>query len=286
MAVAVSNISPADNATGINANFPVTFDLTDSTDMTMSLVEAVVNGISCTVANGLLDHWSIKTVSGGVYVSDLTSVTFGTLCHWYEAHLADITVVIKYNSSTLSTTSFTVAEDALAMSGGHPSIFFVEGLPPAPAIGLGAYYLVRSDGADWSKSHASFTIKPPMDTHGGVYFFVGKPFRTAVPASLVVGEQVRTAIPASLVVRGLARIKIPASIVVQGPIREKIPLSVIVGEEVRTVLPASLVVGEAVVTKIPSSLVVYETDKGMVVEVDVMDPDTATLLASLGVTFE
>lgn len=108
MAVALASIDPADGALGVWRDYPVTVEITDATDIDPSLVEVVVNGISCTVANGGLEAWNTKAISGGAQVDDLTDVYFGTLLRWWGGMPgADITVSVVYDGTTLDTVTFT-----------------------------------------------------------------------------------------------------------------------------------------------------------------------------------
>ncbi|MCP4897619.1 MAG: hypothetical protein GY906_11660 [bacterium] len=103
----VASISPADNAVRVAADQAVDVNITNATDMTLSLVEIIVNGVSCTVANGGLDYWQTTQVSGGSIIADLTDVWFATVARWFDSPLDEVTVTVKYDSTTISTTTFT-----------------------------------------------------------------------------------------------------------------------------------------------------------------------------------
>jgi hypothetical protein len=100
VAVALASVTPADGAEKIPRDFPVTAEITDTTDIDPSKVEVVVNGISHTLANGRLENWNVAAISGGSYVSDLTDVYFGTRREWWDAQVAGVeavTVTVKYD---------------------------------------------------------------------------------------------------------------------------------------------------------------------------------------------
>ena len=283
MAVVLDSISPENTAGNIAPNAPVVIELSDATDMTLALVEVLLGSVSHTVANGKLDYWSVRALSGGVYVDDLTSVTFATVPDWFSSSGEEISVTVKYNSVTISTTIFTVVDHAPQIAGGLASFNVLEA-SALPTSSLAYYYIVNR-GTDRSVAMASYYVLDRMTTNGGAHYYVAFPVRASMPASVVVGNPVSDVVPASAIVQAMTGQTAKSSVVVQGYFRQGMPSSVITGIVFRHGETSSAIVGIETVSKLPASVVVYGVIRGSVLEVSVIDDTTKTALEALGVAF-
>jgi len=284
MAVVVDSVSPADGAVNVFANTPVIVELSDSTDMTLSLIEVLLGSQSFTIANGGLEATGIKKVSGGVYVDDFTDVTVATRIDWYYMSGEEITVVVKYNSSTLSTTSFTVLDHEQH----YPAtgmIYYTAHEFTRPISSMRAYWICLNNGTDRCTGEAYYWTMDILKAQADLYYYVGHPIRVSQPVSAIVGELVEHVVDASMIVQAYMGQKVPASMVTQNWTSTSQPASVITGVYFRHGHKASVIVGAEVLTKLPASMVVYGVVRGTVVEIIVPDDTTRTVLEGLGVTF-
>jgi len=285
MAVTVTSISPADAETGVVGNSPVIVEINDSvTDLDHDLVEIIVNGVSSVDANGDLDYWNLKDISGGVYIDELQTVTYATLKDWYRGNLdGTITITVKYNSITISTTTFEFIPPGRRPN--NPSIWY--SIEPPVYSGRGAIfqYWVEIPTEYRSRGIITYNVNSKNATKADVVYTVGYIIKTSQASSMVVGELISSANPASTVVNGRSVAQQPASVIVQGWMRASQPSAIITGISFRYGQSVSTVVGVEIMSSIPASAIVYGVVRETTIDIEIQDASTKTLLEALGVTF-
>ena len=108
---ALADLAPATGSVNVLPDAPVTFRVTNATDIDLSLVELTIGTRSCTVANGLLLPWNTRDASGATVVDNLTDVYFtSTGLRWYTGSV-EVTAEVIYDSVSLGTTTWTASED-------------------------------------------------------------------------------------------------------------------------------------------------------------------------------
>lgn len=147
MAVAIATVDPADGDLKVVRDYPVTVELTDSSDLDPDLVEVIVNGVSHTVANGGLEYWQTTKIAGGAVVPDLTDVFFGTLLPWWAYGGGEVEVTVEYDGSTIGTQEWCTDEaegppfgplsQSMALAIGADASFFA---PDIQAEVISLYY--------------------------------------------------------------------------------------------------------------------------------------------------
>lgn len=250
-------------------------------------VEVVVNGVSCTLANGLLDLWGTAKVSGGAVIDWYQDVWFETLCQWWDASGANVTVTVKYKGSTISTTTFTTAEQESLWANGHYKwhALALGGIYDGPMAGHYKYFITTIEPWLCGGEFHYFIQAMPWTTFD-FYYWIAHPFRVDFVGSGIVGLPIGQDVPGSGVVNGWTRSDSPASGVVQGWTRKDANASGIVGVPVCHDDVAAGIVGVPFVNEAEASGIVFQVEEVMSLEVQVIDPETAALLAALGVTFE
>ena len=113
---ALADLAPATGSVNILPDAPVTFRITNGTDIDLALVELTIGAQSCTVANGLLLPWNTRDASGATVVDNLTDVHFtSTGLRWYTGSV-EVTAEVIYDSGSLGTATWTASEDDNAMA--------------------------------------------------------------------------------------------------------------------------------------------------------------------------
>lgn len=284
MAVALASLQPAGGAVGILPNAPVIAELTDSTDLDVSKVEVVVDGTSHTVANGGIEYWQITSVSGGAVVDDLTDVYFRALPSWYTGQLS-VTIVVKYDGATLSTTSFSVegneAQRAACAAWFRAFESDPNDLAGRCALGWNAF-AVTVEPATYDLWLA---VADTLGSSGAkLWYMVATEIVADVPASLVVATPVLNDVPASLVVEGDALTDNAASLVVQGELLVDAPVSFAVYLELLFDAAVSGVVSREVIADHLASLGVLGVNAATIIDLGVLSDEAVDFYQSLGVT--
>lgn len=253
-----------------------------------SLVEIDVGGITMTVANGGLETWPSSKLASGVIVDWHQDVWLRTLKLWWRGSLDYTTLLIKYNSSTLSTKHFTSGPwQDLGKGNGLYSWWYALAL--GGLLGrcgyLEASYTIGGFADYLTRGEFHYFIQTPPRGEFDAYYYICHAIRTDTPGSLVVGQPVAADTPGSLVVRGWCRSDTPGSLIVQGWIREDTPASLVVAIPVAFDLAAaSLVVAGNIVTDLAGSLVVSQVNDLNAIDVQVIDDIVAAMLSEVGVT--
>jgi len=284
VAVTVAAITPSDGAVSVYDGAPVDVELTDSSDMDLSLVEVIVDGVSCTVANGLLEVWNNTQVSGGAIIDQLQDVWFGARCSWRAGELHEITVEVVYDSATISTTTFETysAEDWSDRVDGLVMAFSAS--PEWLYARVVAQYNIVDLAVSLVTGTGMWYVADDLRASADGYYWVAHIFRVVAPASGVVGELARTLGPAAGVVEGWTRTRGPAAGIVQAWTRLRGPAAGIVAIPCRTVAPAAGIVGIPTTTAGPTAGIVYAVNARNTVEIRTVSAAEAALLSAAGIT--
>ena len=285
MAVTVVSITPADGTLAVSGSSPVVVEINDSvTDLDHDLVEIIVNGVSNTTANNGLDYWGLQTISGGAYVSDLQTVTYATLRHWCVGGIdGTATVVVKYNTVTLSTTTFDFAFPGRYAN--QPQMAYAAESPVYLGPGTVLQYIVESPSGFRLGGTIRYNVRRVNTTKSDIIYTVGYIIRTEQPAAMLVGQSVETVQAASAITYGFNTAKQPSAVIVQGWMWAQQPTAFITGIVFRYGQSVSSIVGVEIMAKVPASAVVYKVIRETVLDIEIQDASTKTLLEALGVTF-
>jgi len=284
MAVALASIDPVDGATNVLGDYPVTARITDATNIDPALVTVTVNGIACTIANGLLEAWNVKKVSGGAIVDDFTNVYFGTLVPWWDIGGASIAVDVDYNGSSLGSQTWT-ASTFEGPADGADGCVFVWATNPLHVAGADAYFEVV-EVYFGTNFELSFLIHE-LGSHNNAdaRYYIGTRFWDLADASGVVASVERALHDASGIVEGWARDLVDASAILQGWQRDLIDASGIAAVRFHFLFESSGVVGVEVLSLVDASGVVYAVNRNNILEVHVVDPGAYAALIAAGITF-
>lgn len=287
MAVALASIDPADTAINQWINYPVVAELTDATDLDPSLVELVVNGVSCTVANGGLTVWNTKTISGGAVVDDYTDIYCGITVDWWDGSVETITVDVNYDSSLVQSTTFTLISARQPCTSSPQDVWYAEAFRSARgAVRFGAYWVATQYESYLFERGIHFYVRLWSGTSFDDNYLVARWLRESQAASAIVAHRWTTAQDSSLIVYGPATTDMPATIIVQGPVRTAIPATATVGIRYRYGQAVSAICGIQTITALPASAVVFGSIDGPVIEIEVQDQATVDALTALGVVFD
>ncbi len=278
MAVSLDALIPGDGAAEVWPNRPVEVELSDSSDLDPALLEIIVDGTSCTVANGMLVTWQ------GSDAKELHAITQGI--EWFDASGAAIAVEIVYDSSTLDAASFTVVE--IGSEGGYCEGAWVALGEQLAAFGVGAVasFSVMDLYADLIRGELGYNVVDTMRSAAmdAVYYIAT--YRTwAGVSSGVVGAPAITDVPAAGIVEGWTPSYISAAGLVQAWMRHEVPAAGAVGVVTAVEVPASGIVGVVTATHGASAGIVYAVNRRNAVEVQVIDSTLYQTLTSAGVTW-
>lgn len=284
MAVTLASIDPADGAAGVFWNYPVTARITDATNINPALVTVTVNGIACTVANGLLETWNVKKVSGGAMVDDFTNVYFGTLAAWWDLGGDGIAVDVDYNGTSLGSQTWTASEHE-GPAGGADGCVFLWATNPLRVAGADASFEVAEThfGTNFELSYLIHELG--SHNNADARFYIATRFWDLVDASGVVAEVERALHDGSGVVEGWARDLVDASAILQGWQRDLIDASGAVAVRFHFLFESSGVVGIEALSLVDASAVVYAVNRNNILEVHVVDPGAYSALIAAGITF-
>ncbi len=295
MAVSLDALIPGDGAAEVWPNRPVEVELSDSSDLDPALLEIIVDGTSCTVANGMLVTWQ------GSDAKELHAITQGI--EWFDASGAAIAVEIVYDSSTLDAASFTVVEigseggycegawvalGEIGSEGGYCEGAWVALGEQLAAFGVGAVasFSVMDLYADLIRGELGYNVVDTMRSAAmdAVYYIAT--YRTwAGVSSGVVGAPAITDVPAAGIVEGWTPSYISAAGLVQAWMRHEVPAAGAVGVVTAVEVPASGIVGVVTATHGASAGIVYAVNRRNAVEVQVIDSTLYQTLTSAGVTW-
>lgn len=278
MAVSLDALIPGDGAAEVWPNRPVEVELSDSSDLDPALLEIIVDGTSCTVANGMLVTWQ------GSDAKELHAITQGI--EWFDAAGAAIAVEIVYDSSTLDAASFTVVE--IGSEGGYCEGAWVALGEQLAAFGVGAVasFSVMDLYADLIRGELGYNVVDTMRSAAmdAVYYIAT--YRTwAGVSSGVVSAPAITDVPAAGIVEGWTPSYISAAGLVQAWMRHEVPAAGAVGVVTAVEVPASGIVGVVTATHGASAGIVYAVNRRNAVEVQVIDSTLYQTLTSAGVTW-
>jgi hypothetical protein len=278
VAVSLDALIPGDGAAEVWPNRPVEVELSDSSDLDPALLEIIVDGTSCTVANGMLVTWQ------GSDAKELHAITQGI--EWFDASGAAIAVEIVYDSSTLDAASFTVVE--IGSEGGYCEGAWVALGEQLAAFGVGAVasFSVMDLYADLIRGELGYNVVDTMRSAAmdAVYYIAT--YRTwAGVSSGVVGAPAITDVPAAGIVEGWTPSYISAAGLVQAWMRHEVPAAGAVGVVTAVEVPASGIVGVVTATHGASAGIVYAVNRRNAVEVQVIDSTLYQTLTSAGVTW-
>jgi len=280
----------------------------DPADLAKLTVE--INGHVCSVANGRLAihvvH-KLETFETAILYPDIDNWRAFAVYHSsYDGDWSgDQDVVIKWDGSGISTTTFSVARFPAApvelSAAGDPDRlqpFRADGIPRSMVV---EYLLVPSGadvygagGMEWTLSpfqlwrsyiDLEWFLAPPIWVTVGGEWWLAQPIRTVHPSSMVVGQPVRTVHPSSVVPEGNVGRHHPASYVVQGYVRKMHPGAIIAGVRFLYRGKTSGIVSVAFLERIKASGVVYEVNADNLIEVQVDSEATYQALIDAGITF-
>lgn len=286
--VSAASLYIRESMTGPGTGTPVLYDLTVTfRPVEPRSVEVVVNGISCTVANGRLDYWNTATYSGGDIIDWHRDVWLAAFSLWWDSTLEEITVVVKYKGTTISTTTFTAADDETLWATGNGSWMAtaLAGLYDGPMSGLGHYFvgsiepwLVRGEG------HYHVAGLPVCTGDG--FYWVAHLVHWHGPGAAAVGQPTRTHGPGAAALQGYARTHGPGAVTVQGYTRSHGPGAVVLGVPSRTHGPGAAIVATPMRTHGPGAATVYGVNRRTALELRTISDDTADAMAEMGITVE
>ncbi|HQM37470.1 MAG TPA: hypothetical protein PLN64_00920 [Candidatus Bipolaricaulis anaerobius] len=284
MAVTLASIDPANGARNVPGDYPVTARITDSTNINPALVTVTVNGIDCTLANGLLEAWNVKKVSGGAIVDDFTNVYFGTLVPWLVMGAASISTDVDYDGSSLGSQTWTVSDHEGPAVGADGSVF-LWATNPLMLAGADAYF-ETFDPYFGTNFELSYLIQE-VGSHNNAdaRYYIGTRFWDLADASGVVASVERALHDASGIVEGWARDLVDASAILQGWQRDLVDASGVVAVRFHFLFESSGAVSVETLSLVDASAVVYAVNRNNVLEVHVVNPAAYAKLVAAGITF-
>jgi hypothetical protein len=216
------------------------------------------------------------------------------------------TVVIKWDGTTISTTTFTTttfpATPPDETGAGDPtgrSPFSLLSATSTQAVGMFSWvplvftfesrrelkYTIASITRRVDGENFEYIVYVPFATPVNGEYIIGHVVRTIVPSSVVPAELVWQYVPASIIPKGHRGEIFPASMVVQGYRRDFFPAIIIVGVQFFYRGKGSGVVGTEFLERISGAGVVFEVNHNNVVEVSGIDEETYAALVAAGVTW-
>jgi hypothetical protein len=251
------------------------------------LVEIVVNGVSCTVANGGLTYWNTAKYAAGVIVDCYEDVYFATLLPWWGYGLESVDLVVKHDSLEKSATTFDTEQLERFWANGYAKwqASAIGGVYDGPMAGFGHYFVSTIE--PWLiRGEFHYNVQGAPRGAFDAYYWVAHAFSMDTPASGIVGQPCPSDTPASGIVQGWTPSDTPASGIVQGWMRHDYPASGIAGVRVVKDEPASGIAGRRVQSDTPGSGVVYQVNANNTIELRVLSVEEAAALAELGISFE
>lgn len=281
----VSSIMPADASVDVTANSPVIAHLEESPGgVNVALVTIVVNGVTCTVANGRLEYWGHRRISGGVLVDDWSSVYFGTLCAWFDASLARIDVEIIYDGTTIAAVSWTASDLEPGWRGGNGTY---ETWYTSPAWAHGAaqgWYTIADAYVAGAERVGYYYIDPAPTSAVDGWYMLGHIAWSDGATAAIVGRIAPSDGAAAMTVYGYAHTDTAAGMIVQGWARTATPASAIVARTVRRDWATAMLTGRPTTTAGCAAMIIYGTTARTHIEVRSITATTAAMLATLGIT--
>jgi len=263
-----------------------------------ALVEVDVDGVAHTIAAGTLRVCgkTAKVAAGPVVVNPWTQdETYETVGSWQMYAPKAVTVLVKYNGSTLSTTTFaTLGQESLATTGNATAMMGYVGGAFGVFMAMASASLdgmIRAEGCFFvssleywlARGEGCFSVESGPESSVDGEFWVAHAARWDTPASGIVGQPSTTDVPASGVVKAYQRSDVPGSGVVQAFMRTDVPGSGIVAIPLSSDTPASGIVGLPQQVDTPASGIVYEVNANNTIELQVISVDEAAFLAALGI---
>lgn len=285
MAVAVATITPADGAVNIYDGTTVDVELTDTSDMDTAKVEIIVNGESCTVANGLLEYWNNKAISGGAIVDSLQDLWFGARVEWYAGELQTITVEVVYDSVSISTTTFTTYTSE-GFGERHADSYYLNftSTPEWLYGSVTSNYNVIDLAPSLVTGDVAYVVSEDIRTGTDGFYWVARIFFSDGPAAGIAGELAQTDGPGAGTVEGWALTHGPAAGIVQAPVLLHGPASGVVGVLTETCGAAAGIVGTLTTTNGAAAAIVYAVNARNTVEIRTVSAAESALLTALGIT--
>lgn len=285
MAVALASISPAAGTVWVPADSSFTLEVTDTVDLDLALIEVLVNGVSCTVANGGLTVWRTKAISGGAIVDDRTDVYVGTLLRWGPCDSATITVELVYNTSSIGTATYLVAPETYSLRGAAYWTAW-ETTPSWRNASSGAWFAVIDWALSLVRGEAYWVASEPPRGTADLYWWAAHAFASSGGAAFVVGEVFRLDGGAAYTVQGYTLTHGSAAYVVQGWFLLHGAAAFTAGN-VYTPLGASAayVCGQPTVTHGAAAFTVYQVNRRTTIEVAADQAATQTFYAALEITW-
>ena len=246
-------------------------------------VEIVVNGISSTVANGRLEFWGHKRITGGVIVDDFTSIFVRTRGAWSDMSFRPVPVIVRYDGSALATITVRGAEYEGDPAGTRGLYETWATTPDWHAGRAGGYYFVLDYYIEAAEKSGYYYVLPPSESALDGWYLVGRYMVTDGTSAAVIGRRAITDGAAAAVVRGWSTTAMPAAGLVQawlyadGP-AAGLPATVTLGD-----WGAAAVVGAMTTTTGAAAAIVYTVNRRTHVEIRSVSPDTAAVLEALGV---
>jgi hypothetical protein len=252
-----------------------------------ALVEIDVGGVACTVANGKLLTWNTRKYASLVLVDPCyQDVFYETLGSWWDDYGPEhVTVLVKYNGTTISTTTFDTDPILVWMPSGLETWWWasaIGGVYDGPMWGTCYYmaskledYLVRGD-SHW------YVQFPPTST-SDAWYLIAHAFRSDTPLAGIVGQPVVHEVPASGVGNCWARCDTPSTGVTQSWMREDHATSGVVA----VLMPPhdealSGIVGLPLAKDTPAAGAVYEVNANNAIDLRVISVEEAAFLDALG----
>ncbi len=284
MPPAVASLTPANGAVDVQCGVWVECNLTNATDMDPDLVEVTVGGHVCTIANGLLDYWGGKDISGGVLVDDFTDLWF-TASGWWVTRAGElVAVVVEYDSVEISSTTFTVIseEDHDLEADG---VFEMLAVAADDPIGGDGKWNVGELSPCGDHIFSYLVEDLGFGIVGDGWYYIGHRFSSAFPASGIAAAWHAQQHLASGIVNGTFLSPTAASGVVQGWALWQQMCSGAVGIRFIFGTMCSGIVAVKYLGLCPASGVVYGVLHHTVLDVRIKDETTYLALSEAGVTF-
>ncbi len=252
-----------------------------------ALVEIDVGGKAFTVANGGLLVWNTRKYASLVLVDPCyRDVFFETIGSWWDDYGPEhVTVLVKYNGTTISTTTFDTDSVVAWMPCGLITWWW------ASAIGgvydgklWGTCYYMASKLEDYLvRGDAHWYVQFPPSTTSDAWYLIAHAFRCDTPLAGIVGQPVTHDVPASGVGNCWERSDTPSTGVVQNWTRDDHAASGVVA----VVMPAhdealSGIVGQPLAKDTAAAGIVYEVNADTAIEVRVISVEEAAFLDGLG----
>lgn len=252
-----------------------------------SLVEIDVGGVACTVANGKLLTWNTRKYASLVLVDPCyRDVFYETVGSWWDDYGPEhVTILVKYNGTTISTTTFDTDQTVSWGASGLETWWWasaIGGVYDGELWGTCWYfaskiedYLVRGD--------AHWYVQFPPETTSDAWYWIAHAFRSDTPLAGIVGQPVTHDVPASGVGNCWERSDTPSTGVVQNWTRDDHAASGIVA----VVMPPhdealSGIVGLPLAKDTPAAGIVYEVNANNAIDLRVISVEEAAFLDAMG----